>query len=314
MAAARSRLAVALVALGVAFVACLGGDHGAARAAVGNATGPLIGSSQAGAAILTANGMAPGKERTGDIDVTNIGDTSGTFALGSTGLTGAPLARELDLDVEDIVSGHADRVVYSGKLASLSSVALGEMAQGESHHYRFTVSLPSDADDTYQGASSAVTFMWSATAPEPAVTPTPTPPASTAGGTGTTPPARATTAEGPTKATTAGGTVKLGATFTARERQKGTGGKISGTVTCAGTCRVSVSGTATSGTLKVKLKTVKRSLKKGERLRVKLTLPAGAQLALAGGRSVTVRLKLTAKVGTRVVTVRRTVRIAPAAR
>ena len=135
-----------------------------------------------------------------------------------------------------------------------------------------------------------------------------------AGGTGTTTPARATTAEGPTKATTAGGTVKLGATFTARARQKGTGGKVSGTVICAAACRVSVSGIATSGSLKVKLKTVKRSLKKGKRLRVTLTLPARARLALAGGRPVTIRLKLTAKVGTRVVTVRRTVRIAPAAR
>jgi hypothetical protein len=57
-----------------------------------------------------------------------------------------------------------------------------------------------------------------------------------------------------------------------------------------------------------------RSLKKGKRLRVTLTLPARARLALAGGRPVTIRLKLTAKVGTRVVTVRRTVRIAPAAR
>ena len=52
MAAARSRLAIALAALGVAFAACIGGDHGAARAAVGNATGPLIGSPLAGAAIL----------------------------------------------------------------------------------------------------------------------------------------------------------------------------------------------------------------------------------------------------------------------
>ena len=308
MSAARSRLAIALAALGIAFAACVGGDHGAARAAVGNATGPLIGSPLTGAAILTANAMAPGKERTGYIDVTNIGDTSGTFALGSTGLTGTPLAHELDLDVRDVTPGRSAAVVYSGKLASLSSVALGDMAQGEAHRYRFSVSLPSDADDTYQGASSAVTFMWSATAPEPAVTPTPTP--STAGGTGATTPARATTAEGPTKATTAGATVKLGATFTARARQKGTGGKISGTVTCAGTCRISMSGTATSGTLKIKLKTVKRSLKKGKRLRVKLTLPLRARLALAGGRPVTVRLKLTATVGTRVVTVRRTVRIA----
>ena len=172
MAAARSRLAIALAALGIAFAACFGGDHGAARAAVGNATGPLIGSPLAGAAILTAHGMAPGDVRTGSIDVTNIGDTGGTFALGAIGLTPTPLARELDLDVRDVTAGRTPTVVYSGKLASLSSVALGDMAQGEAHRYRFSISLPSDAGDSYQGASSAVTFLWSAMAPDPDVTPT----------------------------------------------------------------------------------------------------------------------------------------------
>jgi hypothetical protein len=313
MAAARSRLAVAVAALGIAFAACFGGDHGAARAAVGNATGPLIGSPLAGAAILAANGMAPGDVRTGYIDVTNVGDTSGTFALGATGLTPTALAHELDLDVRDVTPGRTSTVVYSGRLASLSSVALGDMAQGEAHRYRFSVSLPSDAGDSYQGASSAVTFMWSATAPEP----TPTPPSSTTPAatpaTGTTP-ARATTAQAPTKATTAGGTVKPGATISARAIQVGTGGRINATVTCAGKCRIAVSGNATVGLLKVKLKTVRRTLTKGKRLSVRLTLPARARLALAGGRPVTVRLTLRATVGTRVVTVRRTVRIAPAAR
>ena len=163
MAAARSRLAIALAALGIAFAACFGGDHGAARAAVGNATGPLIGSPLAGAAILTANAMKPGDVRTGSIDVANIGDTSGTFALAAIGLTPTPLAHELDLEVRDVTAGRTPTVVYSGKLASLSSVALGDMAQGEVHRYRFSVSLPSDAGDSYQGASSAVTFLWSAT-------------------------------------------------------------------------------------------------------------------------------------------------------
>ena len=308
MSAARSRLAIALAALGIAFAACVGGDHGAARAAVGNATGPLIGSPLTGAAILTANAMAPGKERTGYIDVTNIGDTSGTFALGSTGLTGTPLAHELDLDVRDVTPGRSAAVVYSGKLASLSSVALGDMAQGEAHRYRFSVSLPVRRRRHLSGRLQRghLHVVGHGTRARRHAHAEP----STAGGTGATTPARATTAEGPTKATTAGATVKLGATFTARARQKGTGGKISGTVTCAGTCRISMSGTATSGTLKIKLKTVKRSLKKGKRLRVKLTLPLRARLALAGGRPVTVRLKLTATVGTRVVTVRRTVRIA----
>ena len=185
MAAARSRLAIALAALGIAFAACFSGDHGSARAAVGNATGPLIGSPLAGAAILTANGMAPGDVRTGYIDVTNIGDTAGTFALASAGLIPTPLAHELDLDVRDVTPGRTATAVYSGKLASLSSVALGDMAQGEAHRYRFSVSLPSDAGDSYQGASSAVTFLWSATAPEPSVTPTPPTPTPT--GTPTTP-------------------------------------------------------------------------------------------------------------------------------
>jgi len=307
MAAARSRLAVALAALGIAFAACFGGDHGAARAAVGNATGPLIGSPLAGAAILSANGMAPGDVRTGYIDVTNIGDTAGTFALGAIGLTPTPLARELDLEVRDVTAGRSATVVYSGKLASLSSVALGDMVQGEAHRYRFSVSLPSDAGDGYQGTSSAVTFLWSATAPEP----TATPPAPTTPATGTTP-ARATTAQAPPKATSAGGTVKSGATIAAPARQRGT--KVTATVACVARCKIAVSGTAVVGSVKVKLKPVTRTLTKGKHLTVTLTLPTAARLALAAGRPVTVRLSVRAKVGTRVVTVRRTVRVMPASR
>jgi spore coat-associated protein N len=307
MAAARSRLAIALAALGIALAACLGGDHGAARAAVGNATGPLIGSPLAGAAILSANGMAPGDVRTGYIDVTNVGDMAGTFALGASGLTPTPLAHELDLDVRDVTAGRTPTVVYSGKLASLSSVALGDMAQGEAHRYRFSVSVPSDADDSYQGASSTVTFVWSATAPEPAATPAAPPTAATG-----TAPAPATTAQAPPKATSAGGTVKSGATIAAAARQKGT--KVTATVACVKKCTIAVSGTALVGSVKVKLKPVTRTLAKGKRLRVTLTLPPAARLALAAGRPVTVRLSIRAKVGTRVVTVRRTVRVMPASR
>ena len=75
-----------------------------------------------------------------------------------------------------------------------------------------------------------------------------------------------------------------------------------------------MSGIAAVGSRKVKLKTVKRTLKKGKRLRVTVTLPARRGWRWPRGRPVTVRLKLTAKVGTRVVTVRRTVRVMPASR
>jgi hypothetical protein len=112
-------------------------------------------SSLADAAILTANDLAPSEVRVGEITVTNIGDTSGAFALESAGLTDSSLSRELDLTLQDVTAGDDPALVYSGKLASLSSVALGSMAQGEAHRYRFSVSLPSDAGDSYQGASSA---------------------------------------------------------------------------------------------------------------------------------------------------------------
>jgi hypothetical protein len=313
MAAARSRLAVALAALGIAFAACFGGDHGSARAAVGNATGPLIGSPLAGAAILTANGMAPGEVRTGDIDITNIGDVSGAFALGTAGLSNTSLSRKLDLEVRDITPGHSASVVYAGKLASLSSVLLGDMAQGEGHRYRFSVSLPADADDSYQGASSTVTFLWSATAPDVPAPPS-TDPASGTGGTAATTPAPATTAEAPPAAKVAGKLVRPSASLNARSRQKAKTGSVAATVTCQAACRVTLSGTATVAGKRLKLRTTESTLRKAGRLRMRAKLPAEARLAIAAQRPVTVRLAMKATVGTRVVTVRRTVRITPASR
>ena len=41
--------------------------------------------------------------------------------------------------------------VYYGKLSGLSTVGLGNMAQGEAHRYRFTVSLPSGAEQQLPG-------------------------------------------------------------------------------------------------------------------------------------------------------------------
>jgi hypothetical protein len=310
MAAARSRLAIALAALGIAFAACFGGDHGAARAAVGHATGPLIGSPLAGAAILAANGLAPGDVRTGYIDVTNIGDMGGTFALGATGLTSTPLTHELDLEVRDVSAGRTPTVVYAGKLASLSSVALGDMAQGERHRYRFSVSLPSGADDSYQGASSAVTFIWSATAAD-----VPTPPSGDTGsGTVATTPAPATTAEAPPVASVAGKLVRPSASLDARSRQKAKTGSVAATVTCQAACRVTLSGTATVAGKRLKLRAAKSTLRKAGRLQMRIKLPAEALLTMAAKRPVTVRLVMKATVGTRVVTVRRTVRIMPSSR
>lgn len=311
MAGTRSRLAVALVAIAVAVVACLGGDHGSARAAVGNATGPLIGSSVPGAAILTTQDLAPGRARVGEITITNVGDESGDFSLAATGLvdSGAPLSGQLDLYVEDVTSSASPSTVYAGKLAGLSSVELGAIPQGAAHRYRFTVSLPSTANDTFQGATSAVTFVWTATGADVV-----SPPADGTGGATAPGPAPATTAEAPPVAKVAGKVVHPSASLNVRASQKAKDGLVAATVTCQAACRVTLSATTTVGGAKLALKSSRRTLRNAGRVRMKLRLPAKARLALAAKRPVTVRLAMKATVGSRVATAKRTVRIKPATR
>jgi hypothetical protein len=304
MAAARSRIATALGAVAVLVAVCVGGDHGTARAAVGQATGPLIGSSLAGAAIFDVSDLAPGHGRVGEITVTNVGDVSGAFALGTSGLVNTPLGRKLDLVVEDVTPGHSALTVYYGKLAALSTVGLGNMAEGEAHRYRFTVGLTGDVDNSYQGSATAVSFVWSATGEEPGEAP-----GEAAA------PAPVTTAPKPPKATTSGGTKQAPtATLTARARQQGTGGAISASVVCSSGCRVALSGTAAVGGTRVKLGTTRRTLRNPARVEVRIVLPAETRRALAGRHPVVVRLVLRATVGTHVVVVHRTVRITPAPR
>jgi hypothetical protein len=302
MAAARSRIAIVLAALGLVVAACMGGDHGTARAAVGQATGPLIGSSLAGTAILEVTDLAPGHVRVGEITMTNVGDMPGAFALGSSGLVDTPLGRKLDLVVEDVTPGRPVGTVYYGKLSALSNVDLGSMAQGDAHRYRFTVGLAGDVDNSYQGSTTAVSFTWSATAEDSVVAPAPTP-------------APAISAQAPPKATTPGAATKAPkATLTARARQTGAGGVVTASVTCSSGCRIAVGGSATVGRARVMLRTVRRTLRAPARVQMPIALPARARQALARRQPVVVHLSLRATVGTRVVSVRRTVRITPAAR
>ena len=110
MAAARSRIAIALAALGIAFAACFGGDHGAARAAVGHATGPLIGSSLAGAAILDGDRHGAGRRaHRRDRRDQHRRREPGPSPSAASGLIDTPLGRKLDLVVEDVTPGRTAR-------------------------------------------------------------------------------------------------------------------------------------------------------------------------------------------------------------
>lgn len=275
------RRAIALLASGgVILAAWATGDGGAARAAIGDATGPLV-ATDVGGAVLTARDLIPGDARTGEVTVTNVGDAGGAFALTEQAPDGDPLSAVLDLVVEDLGRG----VVFSGKLGELGTVALGDLAQGEARRYRFIVRFPHGAgDDVLQGAATSATFVWGA---EGALSAAPGPPDA--------PPAPATAAA-PLPATT----TPLGARLSARARQQR---RVVAAIACDARCTATLSATATVGHRTVRLGAVRRTLGGPGVATVRLSLRG------IRGRPVVVRLTLRAVVGGRTVTARRTVRV-----
>ncbi|MEA2268026.1 MAG: hypothetical protein QOC64_636, partial [Solirubrobacteraceae bacterium] len=173
-------------------------ERAAPSAVTAQATGPLVANDHEGRAVLTAEGMAPGAVRTGEVTIGNAGDGAGAFTLSADAAPGsAPggggLSGVLDLRVLD-VSGAEAATVYAGTVRALHRVALGTLAAHEMRRYRFELRFPAGRaaaiDDVHQGASTTVTFTWDAaatgarplpapdSAPEPApVAPAPAAPA-----------------------------------------------------------------------------------------------------------------------------------------
>ncbi|MEA2358584.1 MAG: hypothetical protein QOI62_1844 [Solirubrobacteraceae bacterium] len=301
MASLRSRLRTLpalLAAVGLLAASWFGGSDGSARAAVGSATGPMIGDSAGDGAVLTASGLAPGQSRSGEVTVSNVGDEGGEFTLSSRDLVDTtpttPLSGVLDLVVAD-VTGASPALVYSGRLTDLGAVALGTLAQGESRRYRFTVAFPAGRspvlDDPYQGASSSVTFAWTVTGAEPA---------------GASAPDHTVEAAG-----TPSAIVTARPSLSARARQTGAHGAIVARVDCPTDCRATITGSATVGRARSTLAPISLTVKTG-RARVRVALPRRARTAVSAGGAAIVRLRLSATAGGRVVTASRTVRVARA--
>lgn len=127
-------------------------------------------------AILTAERMVPGDERTGEVKIENTGDVSGVFSLSSkagtneAGPNGGQLADVLRLKVDD-VTGTRARTLYDGKYTTrLTNVAAGEIKGGSSRRYRFTVKFPDSGkpsgnttgDNAYQGSRTTTEYTWTA--------------------------------------------------------------------------------------------------------------------------------------------------------
>ena len=165
-------LAVILAAVGITVGS--GANFTASAANPGNVftTGTLlIGNSQS-SALLTMSNLKPGGSATSTVDITNTGSLAGDFVLKTANAGGyTALLGQLDLTVLDCGAwtstapdcSTGTSTVYNGKVSSLTSSSLGNYAGGVKHRYKFTASLPSSTNDTFQGLSAGVDFNWSAT-------------------------------------------------------------------------------------------------------------------------------------------------------
>jgi spore coat-associated protein N len=130
-----------------------------------------------GQAVFSADDMAPGESAAGTVNVSNAGSMAGDLTLAggepldTPGEGGGLLSERLGLVVRDVTSGVT---VYSGPLLGLGALRLGRLGPGAARAYSFTASLPADAGDSVEGASTVIAYRWTveaAAASAPAWTP-----------------------------------------------------------------------------------------------------------------------------------------------
>jgi spore coat-associated protein N len=164
-------LAVVLAAVGITVGS--GANFTASAANPGNvfATGSLTIANSPSAALFNATALKPGDVNTGTVDIENTGTLAGTFQLATANSSGdTSLLGQLDVVVGDCGAWSAGSppscaspsTVYSGKVDALTGSSLGTYAAAAKRRYKFTVTLPSNTDNSFQGKSAQVDFAWSA--------------------------------------------------------------------------------------------------------------------------------------------------------
>jgi hypothetical protein len=155
-----------LVAVGILAVALPAAFGSGARGAGVDpiqvfSSGSLLAPDASGGAQLSISGLVPGQSRSATIRLSNPGSAA-RFSLSShltdrLGAGAAPLSSALMLRIESARSG---RTVFSGALASMPRLALGEIGAGAQRAYRFTVTLPPSAGNAVEGSSMSAGFAW----------------------------------------------------------------------------------------------------------------------------------------------------------
>lgn len=113
---------------------------------------------------FSVSAMAPGDSVTGTLDVANSGTLELRYAMTTTGDGTTTLDEQLDLEIRQGAT-----TLYNGKL---SSAIIGDPTQGAqagdrtltsgSETLTFIVTMPLSTNDSYQGESCNVTFVFDA--------------------------------------------------------------------------------------------------------------------------------------------------------
>jgi len=115
-----------------------------------------------GVAVFTAAGLLPGEAATGTVTIANVGESDGDFTLTASNLVDTPATPALSSQLTAVITDEAATQVYSGPLASLTTVDLGTWAADETHTYTFTVTFAQAAGNEFQNAQTTVDLTWTA--------------------------------------------------------------------------------------------------------------------------------------------------------
>ncbi len=130
--------------------------------------------SRSGAAILTASNLKPGGSATGTVDIANTGSVTGAFTLTRATPVDSPASPALSARLTVVITDQGDpsctsscpaaSTVYSGTLAGMGAIALGNFTAGQRHRYQFVVTFPDSGtaggDNAYQGASTTLDYTF----------------------------------------------------------------------------------------------------------------------------------------------------------
>jgi len=146
-------------------------------------TGTVILGIDPATAMFTVSNMAPGDVEYGGLVVSNNGSLELRYAMNTTADDTSTLDEQLDLTIDVVTGPGGDSTWYTaddavgeniyGPNGVLSSAFFGDPVTGNqtgdrtlaslaSERLRFTVTLPLDTDNTYQGTNCTVAFVFDA--------------------------------------------------------------------------------------------------------------------------------------------------------